>query len=392
MQEITTYPGTQLTLSYSFTDPSRPGLTIAPTNVRFRIFGPGGQLVLDTATLAAPIEDVVPGQLLQDSPSRFTLLWSIDPTINRGRYSVEALGTIGSDSIDDTVGTIWIGEPLSVSLSAMVQDPAPPVEAYRCFFYVNDATQLRLLRELVTMAKSDKLRRTCGAIFATAKHEDNPEQDLLALDVLTLLPGWTLLTISSGLFMLRAVDRLYQPVGYGAGGDRYANPYWRDGLVYDFEASQGQSPLADATRFGPGPLFYLYLSDPHWGCKDFKVRFDQGGRLLADPTSTLALSSADPRRLSLVCRPDFAHLVHPDRRPLGLVCPEALRRGYTAALDGTQIWLRGAMNGAGLTHPLFAPEFSSGGPSNYYRIGLSASRRDWPDGSTDRYLLREERI
>lgn len=400
-QDLTTYPGAQLALTHAFANPDRPGSAAVPSSLpRFRVWGPEGRLMLDssyyTGTDKAPA-GVAPGQVLDEGQGRYTLLWSVPEDAPTGRYMVEAGTTINDYPYNDTVAVVTMRSPLKLKLEALVQPSETPLLAYSCWFNVRQATQIRLLRELWLMIQADQTRRDVdpGAVFAFARHESGEQTDLLPLSAYTLKTGWTHVTVSAGLFQLPAVDRLYQPVGYGgSSGDRYGNPYWHDGTVYDLETGQGQSPLAFDDRFGPGPLHYLYLSDPHWGCRDYKCRWTQYGRLQADPTSPVTLEGSDARRLELVCLPDFAGKIafFAYARPAERVTLEELSgarayREYVMAYDSGKLWTNYIMAGPGNAHTAFAPELTASGPSHYYRIDTEVVRHDPVPGSTNRFLL-----
>ena len=157
---------------------------------------------------------------------------------------------------------------------------------------------------------------------------------------------------------------------------------------------QAQSPFAFASAYGPGPLFYLYLTDPHWGCRDFKLTWTANGRLDADPTSSVTLNGRDARRLELICTPDFknkidfyAHAMPARQITMAELNCHTANKGYALAYDNARVWLDYNPNGPDSRHSCLASEMSSGGPSDYYKVDTEVVRLEPADGSPDRFVL-----
>lgn len=106
------------------------------------------------------------------------------------------------------------------------------------------------------------------------------------------------------------------------------------------------------------------------------------------------MTGRDPRRLELVCSPDFPNKIDfygmalPARQvtqaeQTALVSP----KDYAVVYDGARIWLDYNPNGPNGRHGCLAPEMSSGGPSDYYRMDTEVVRQEPADGSPNRFML-----
>lgn len=410
MIEIQATSGEQITLTFGFSNPERP--SVAPVDLeantmRFRVYGPDGRLFADSRfhsdssgngqLVPANPQGIIPGQLLEGNGNDFLYLLGFPLDAQPGIYTAEATARAAGHSMAQRFARIFLSQAPRLEISTQLTSQQ---QEYAVSFWIRASSprKILLLRELYLMALSDRTRRPvpAGNLFAFAKHEDHTQTNLLPLSEYTLRTGWTRLVISSHLMQLPVIDRFSQPVAYHH-GPRWANPYYRDHLTYDIDGQERNSPLAWSNDFGPGPLFYVYLNDPHWGCRDFRVRWEDHFRIVADSSGDVQLSDSDPRRRSIICRPDFRDQLEffPFALPALNIPLAALRSqnweaGYQMYADLEHLILNYPPLGPGRRHDFILPELFTTGLSPYYNFDTELTIFRPGKGSFSRFMVGYE--
>lgn len=406
MDIVTAYPGQQVQLSYNFLNPDnrdtyQPGSVLDHT-ARMRVYNPSGSLVADSqyhtasdgsgAQPASYREDILGGQLLSTSGTTYLYLLSIPEDWPLGSYVVEFSANVQDYPVSDRFAQINLTAAPRIQISGQLQETESNDYAISFWFRTAQAQEIKLLKSLVDMMRLDKIRRPIedSRIFASARHEDGATTDLLPLSTYTLRPGWTHITVSKDLFQLPIINRARAAAPY-QNGPQWANPYYQDHLVYSIDNVDQVNPFAWSSTYGPGPLFYIYLNDPHWGCANFKVGWERDFRVVGQPNGT-QLNEGDPRIPQIICRPDWLGIIDyfAFAQPAELVVLSQMRNQrwrpeYQINYTTTSAYFNYPLNGPGPENIHLLTDFMSAGPSPYYNQQIEVTKLEPRDNSFNRF-------
>lgn len=398
---FTAYQGQMIRVPFVFTNPDRPQVVETPeTWPRVRVYGPQG-IVCDSEgyrmDVVAGTDHLPPtsltGQVLPVVSGGYEYLLSIPKTFPVGDYRVEASAQIAGYPILRDVATFYLAPALKVEMQATVRSLQNDSSAYSLWFHTDKPFPLKLNRAIYQMLQADtgRLNRDVSKCFAYAKHERSSPEDLIDLTSYTLRPGWTRIVVSDQLWMIPVVDRSEDLTANYVSSARYANPYWEDTTLYNYGDYQGTSVFATAD-YGPGPIFYLYASDPQWGCRNFGAVMQDDRQLVASQAAP-PIPSYDSRRMQIVCRPDFKDKIdyYAFAESAETISEVSARNhrilpAYTVVHDSINLYLNYRPYGPSSRHTVICPEFCTSGITSYYNIDVEIISGDPEVGGYSRFM------